>query len=127
MPSLAVCRSCGCSTQLQDVNSSSTSNPKNCPKCGAAFRRSHARPPVYRPGSRQLSEREVEVVRLLSMGKLTKQVADELGISIGTAFGYRNRIKSKLGLSSFAELIRYAVRANIVPSEPSPPDDPIVA
>jgi DNA-binding CsgD family transcriptional regulator len=61
------------------------------------------------------------------MGKLTKEVADELGISIGTAFGYRSRIKSKLGLSSFAELIRYAVQANIVPSEPSAPDDSIVA
>ena len=70
----------------------------------------------------RLTEKETQLLRLLSTGKSTKDVAQELGITTGTAFVYRNRIKSKLGVSSLAELVRYAIHANIIPREPSPPD-----
>jgi DNA-binding NarL/FixJ family response regulator len=70
---------------------------------------------------------ETQVVRLLSIGKVSKEVAQELGLSTNTVSVYRSRIMMKLGLSSFAELVRYAIQQNIAPLEPPPPDDSIVA
>jgi DNA-binding NarL/FixJ family response regulator len=55
-----------------------------------------------------------EVVQLLAEGKSNKEVADHLGISTRTAEGHRAEIMRKLKLRSLAELIRFAVRNEIV-------------
>jgi len=65
-------------------------------------------------GSVMLTPREREVVQLLSEGKSNKEVADRLGISPRTAEGHRSEIMRKLKLGSLAELIRYAIRNEIV-------------
>jgi DNA-binding NarL/FixJ family response regulator len=57
-----------------------------------------------------LTSREAEVVALIGAGLQVKQVAAELGISISSVNTYRNRIFRKIGLSSNAGLIRYALR-----------------
>ena len=56
-----------------------------------------------------LSDRELEVFRLLGEGHTTRQVAQELHRSIRTIDAHRENIKRKLNLSSAAELIKRAV------------------
>ena len=55
-----------------------------------------------------LSDRELEVFNLLGRGRTTRQVADELFISIKTVETHLSRIKVKLGLDSYNELIVHA-------------------
>ena len=57
-----------------------------------------------------LSDRELEVFRRLGEGQGTRQIADELHVSIKTVQAYCSRIKEKLGLASGALLVRDAVR-----------------
>jgi two-component system response regulator DctR len=51
-----------------------------------------------------LTEREREVMRLVTAGKLNKLIADEMGISMRTVEVYRARVFAKLGIRSAAEL-----------------------
>lgn len=62
----------------------------------------------------RLSPRERETVQLLAEGKSNKEVAAILGISPKTAETHRAVIMRKLGLATFSDLVRYAVRNGIV-------------
>lgn len=66
--------------------------------------------PTAPPPHHLLTRREGEIVALIGAGLQVKQVAGELGISISSVNTYRNRIFRKMGLSSNAALIRYALR-----------------
>jgi DNA-binding NarL/FixJ family response regulator len=66
------------------------------------------------PGAIVLTAREREVIQLLAEGKSNKEVADRLGISTRTAEGHRAEIMKRLKLGSLADLIRYAVRNQLV-------------
>jgi DNA-binding NarL/FixJ family response regulator len=57
-----------------------------------------------------LSDRELEVFRLLGQGYSTRRIAERFGRSIKTVEIYRANIKQKLGLKDAAELIHCAVR-----------------
>jgi DNA-binding NarL/FixJ family response regulator len=61
-----------------------------------------------------LTPREREVVQLLAEGHTNKEVAAALGISVKTAETHRTNVMQKLGVHSLSELIRYAVRNNII-------------
>ena len=61
-----------------------------------------------------LTPREREIVQLLAEGKSNKEVADALGISPKTIETHRATIMRKLELKSFAEMVRYAIRNNII-------------
>jgi two-component system, NarL family, response regulator NreC len=61
-----------------------------------------------------LSARELQVLKLIADGKITKEVATVLGISVKTAETYRSRIMEKLDLHITADLVRYAVRHGVV-------------
>ncbi len=61
-----------------------------------------------------LTERELEIVRLLCEGHSNQQVAGQLGISPRTVEVHRATIMRKLEMNTFAELVRYAVRNNLV-------------
>jgi DNA-binding NarL/FixJ family response regulator len=78
-------------------------------KVGELLARDATRPPEV-PAHQVLTPREVEIVTLIGAGLQVKQVAAELGISISSVNTYRNRIFRKMGLSSNASLIRYALR-----------------
>lgn len=72
-------------------------------------------PRSRRPGSGplpvvSLSERELEVVRLVAKGHTAKEMADQLGLSPRTLETYKARAMAKLDLTSRADLIRYAAR-----------------
>jgi two-component system response regulator NreC len=56
-----------------------------------------------------LSDREREVLRLLALGNTNQEIAQQLYISVRTAETHRAHIMQKLGLSSRAELVRYAL------------------
>lgn len=58
-----------------------------------------------------LSNREVEILRLLGDGKSLTGIADALGIAYKTVANTCTRMKEKLGLQTTAELIRYAIEA----------------
>jgi PAS domain S-box-containing protein len=62
------------------------------------------------PGKPALSERELEVARLIGLGRTVKEIAAGLALSEKTVSTYRVRILTKLNLKSTAELIRYALK-----------------
>lgn len=57
-----------------------------------------------------LSDRELEVLRLIGSGLGTQQIADQLHVSVKTIETHRGHLKEKLRLTSGNELVRYAVR-----------------
>ena len=61
-----------------------------------------------------LSSREREIVQLLAEGKSSKEVAVGLGISVKTAETHRSNILRKLGMHSVTELVRFAVKHNMI-------------
>ncbi len=56
-----------------------------------------------------LTQREREVLELIIIGKLNKQIADVLGISIKTVEVHRARVMEKMGVNSLAELVQHVV------------------
>jgi two-component system, NarL family, invasion response regulator UvrY len=61
-----------------------------------------------------LSNRELEVLRLVAAGKTIKEVAAELNLSEKTVGTYRLRLSKKMGLSTNVELARYALQHRLV-------------
>ena len=66
------------------------------------------------PKPKQLSSREREIVQLLAEGKSNKQVAEILDISLSTAETHRKKILFKLRLHNTADLVRYAIRNQLI-------------
>lgn len=58
----------------------------------------------------RLSDRELEVFRLIGQGFGTRQIADDLHLSVKTIETYRAHIKEKMGLKNANELVRQAVQ-----------------
>ncbi|HEX4117300.1 MAG TPA: response regulator transcription factor [Rhizomicrobium sp.] len=58
---------------------------------------------------RPLTERDLEILRLLSAGDSLSEIADKLGIAYKTVANTLSRIKEKLGVGQTSELIRIAV------------------
>ncbi len=63
-----------------------------------------------RSGIEALSERELEVFELIGQGRSTREIAEQLHLSIKTIETYRENAKVKLDLRSSVELIREAVQ-----------------
>jgi two-component system invasion response regulator UvrY len=61
-----------------------------------------------------LSNRELEVLRLIAAGKTIKEVAAELNLSEKTVGTYRLRVSKKMNLSTNVELARYALQHELV-------------
>lgn len=61
-----------------------------------------------------LSDREYEVLRLISCGKTAPEIADILHISAKTVSTYRTRLLRKMGLRTNADIAAYAVRNNLI-------------
>ena len=62
----------------------------------------------------RLTSREREIVQLLAEGKSSKEVASSLGISVKTAETHRANIMRKLQFHTVTDLVRYAVRNQII-------------
>lgn len=79
------------------------------PQLGA---RLAAQPVDARPGD--LSERELEILRLIALGHTNPEIAEQLHLSIRTIEAHRSHIHQKLTLSSRAELVRFALEHRLI-------------
>ncbi len=61
-----------------------------------------------------LSNRELQVLRQIALGKTIKEISADLALSAKTVATYRTRIAEKMGLSSNVELTRYAIQHHLV-------------
>jgi two-component system response regulator NreC len=84
------------------------------PRLGAALA---AAPPEPSGPPDDLTEREVEVLRLIALGHTNAEVAQELYLSVRTVESHRAHIQQKLGRSTRAELVRYALDHGFVGAE----------
>jgi len=65
-----------------------------------------------------LTARELEVLRLIAQGRLNKQIASDLTISIKTVETHRQNLMDKLNIHAMAGLTRYAVAKGLLEDEP---------
>ncbi len=61
-----------------------------------------------------ISDREMEIIKLIAVGLSNKEVADKLFISNHTVTTHRKNIMNKLGVNNTAGLVLFAVRENLV-------------
>ncbi|HRN42449.1 MAG TPA: response regulator transcription factor [Vicingus sp.] len=61
-----------------------------------------------------LSEREIEIIRMISDGLTNKEIADALCLSTHTVNTHRKNIMTKLGLKNTAGIVIYAFKENII-------------
>jgi two-component system response regulator NreC len=83
------------------------------PRLGAALAAAPEGPPD------DLTEREVDVLRLIALGHTNGEIAEQLHLSIRTVETHRAHIQQKLRLSARAELVRYALERGLVNVPPS--------
>jgi two-component system, NarL family, response regulator NreC len=81
------------------------------PELGA---RLAAAPPEPAGPPDDLTEREVEVLRLIALGHTNQEIAEQLYLSVRTVESHRAHIQQKLGLSTRAELVRYALDHDLI-------------
>jgi DNA-binding NarL/FixJ family response regulator len=67
-----------------------------------------------RPG---LTARQLEVLRLLALGKSVKEIAYDLQLSAKTVETYRAQLMERLDLHDLASLVRYAIRTGLISAE----------
>lgn len=79
------------------------------PRLGA---RVAAEPPAGSPGG--LSDRELDVLRLIAFGHTNAEIAEQLHLSVRTVETHRAHIQNKLSLSSRADLVRFALAHKLV-------------
>lgn len=75
---------------------------------------SHGHSPVD-----DLTDRELEVFRLIGEGHGTRQISDELHLSIKTVETYQAHIKEKMGLKNARELVQHAIQWAISENQPA--------
>lgn len=70
-------------------------------------------PTAEKPLHDTLSDRELEVFRMIAAGKTTTQIAEELFLSVKTISTYRSRILEKMKMKTNTELMHYAIKHNM--------------
>jgi DNA-binding NarL/FixJ family response regulator len=61
-----------------------------------------------------LTDRELEVIKLIGEGLINKEIADKLNISIRTVDAHKNHIMHKLDLKSTVDLVKYAIKNKLI-------------
>lgn len=84
------------------------------PSMGAALLAREAAPARLGGPGGELSDREVEVLRLIALGLTNPQIADELFVSVRTVETHRAHVYQKLGVRERAELVRLAREADLL-------------
>lgn len=73
---------------------------------------------AHDPGRRReddgLTARERDIVRLVALGHTSREIADRLVLSVRTVETHRARVQRRLGLSSRAELVRWALERGLL-------------
>jgi len=84
------------------------------PRLGAALAAAPAEPT---DAPDDLTEREVEVLRLIALGHTNAEIAEQLVISVRTVESHRAHIQQKLRVSKRSELVRYALERGMLDGE----------
>ena len=84
------------------------------PRLGAALA---AAPPKPAGPPDDLTEREVEILRLIALGHTNVEIGEQLYLSVRTVESHRAHIQQKLRRSSRAELVRYALDHGLLDEE----------
>ncbi len=63
-----------------------------------------------------LTERQIEVLKLVTEGHRTREVAKRLGLSIKTVESHRSEIMKRLHIHDVVSLVRYAIRVGLIPT-----------
>lgn len=84
------------------------------PKLGAALLAPNAPNARPRGPGGELSEREVEILRLIALGLTNTEIGEQLFVSVRTVETHRAHIQQKLGLRTRAELTAFARQAGIL-------------
>lgn len=84
------------------------------PRLGAALA---AAPPKPAGPPDDLTEREVEILRLIALGHTNVEIGEQLYLSVRTVESHRAHIQQKLRRSSRAELVRYALDHGLLEEE----------
>jgi DNA-binding NarL/FixJ family response regulator len=92
----------------------------------AAMRRDEREEATPTYGSRPLSQREEEVLRMIASGLTHRQTGTKLGISTHTVDTYVRRVKKKLNIANKAELTRAAMDLDGEPYAHRADDGPVV-
>ena len=80
----------------------------------------HVLPDRTKPGAKAsevLSERELQVLKLVAEGFSSREIAEQIFISVKTVETYRSRFAEKLGLKSRADIVRYALEIGLLSTE----------
>ncbi len=62
------------------------------------------------PSIHKLTDREMEVFRMIGQGMPSREIAEKLHVSVKTVDSHKEHIKDKLGLDNASELLRHAVQ-----------------
>jgi two-component system, NarL family, response regulator NreC len=81
------------------------------PKLGAQLAAAPAEPPGPPDG---LTDREVDILRLIGLGHTNSEIAERLYLSVRTVESHRAHIQQKTGRTSRSELVRYALDHGLV-------------
>jgi two-component system response regulator NreC len=65
-----------------------------------------------------LSEREVDVLRLIALGHTNSEIADQLFLSVRTVESHRAHIQQKLRMTKRSQLVRYALGHGLIDAAP---------
>lgn len=68
-------------------------------------------------GDQSLTQRQVEILRLISRGASTRTIADGLGLSVKTVEAHRAQIMKRLNIHDVPSLVLYAVREGIISAD----------
>lgn len=64
-----------------------------------------------------LTSRQREILQLIAEGRSTKEVANELGLSVKTVESHRTHLMERLGVRGIQALVRYAIREGLVTTD----------
>jgi two-component system, NarL family, response regulator NreC len=96
---------------VEAVHAAAGGNRYLNPRLGAMIA---ALPDLPPPPPDNLTEREVEVLRLIALGHTNAEIADRLYLSVRTIESHRTHIQRKVGHSTRAELVTYAREHNLI-------------
>ena len=65
-----------------------------------------------------LTDRQIQVLKLVTEGHRTREVAKRLGISVKTVESHRGEIMKRLGIHDVVSLVRYSIRVGLIPASP---------
>jgi len=67
---------------------------------------------------RTLTDRQIQVLKLVVEGHRTREIAERLGVGIKTVESHRGEIMKRLRIHDVVSLVRYAIRVGLIPASP---------